>query len=97
MAKNAKCATALPDFHFLAKICNFKEINVEMVRLVRGSELWYIRVWLVLLGNESFGILKLGDFWNARIVLGDFWNSEFWSWVRCCLVLLGNGSVVILR
>ena len=63
-------------FPFFGQNRNFKEINVEMVRLVRGSELWYIRVGLVLLGNESFGILKLGDFWNAKIVLGELWNLE---------------------
>ena len=56
MAKNAKCATALPDFHFLAKILVLKK-SMEL--------------GLVLLGSGSFEILKLGDFWNAKIVLGE--------------------------
>ena len=30
-----------------------------------------LELGLVLLGNESFGILKLGDFWNAKIELGE--------------------------
>ena len=45
MAKNAKCATALPDFHLLAKIAILKKSMLK---------------WLGELGEVKFGILELG-------------------------------------
>ena len=68
MAKNAKCATALPDFHFLAKIVILKK---SMLKWLGEVSFEILELGLVLLGNESFGILKLGDFWYAKIVLGE--------------------------
>ena len=74
MAKNAKCATALPDFHFLAKIAILKKSMLKWLGELGEVKFGILELGLVLLGNESFGILKLGDFWNAKTVLGELWN-----------------------
>ena len=55
MAKNAKCATALPDFHFLAKIAILKK---SMFKWLGEVSFGILELGLVLLGNESFGILN---------------------------------------
>ena len=43
MAKNAKCATALPDFHLLAKIAILKKSMLKWLGEL-GVELWNIGV-----------------------------------------------------
>ena len=47
MAKNAKCATALPDFHFLAKIAILKKSMLKWLGEL-DVELWNIGVVLGL-------------------------------------------------